>query len=119
MIKSPSEANDAIVPPVVGFVKTVMNGMRALPSRAAAALVLAICISERMPSCMRAPPPQAMTITGFFSASPRSMARVTFSPTTEPMLPPAKVMSITAALTLKPWISPTPVTHASFRPELA
>ena len=53
---SPSMAKLAVTPPVVGSVRTEMYGSRASPSRASAAEVLAICISERMPSCMRAPP---------------------------------------------------------------
>ena len=52
-----------------------------------------------MPSCMRAPP-EAETIrrgTRFCSAS--SMVRVSFSPTTEAMLPPRNANSNTASAT--------------------
>ncbi|MNO02006.1 hypothetical protein D3C81_2222910 [compost metagenome] len=53
---SPSIANDADTPPVVGWVSTEMYGCPASRSLPSAAEVLAICISENRPSCMRAPP---------------------------------------------------------------
>ena len=56
MMTSPSIANDAVTPPVVGSVSIEMYGSRASASRASAAEIFAICISERIPSCMRAPP---------------------------------------------------------------
>ena len=56
MLMSPSVAKLAVTPPVVGLVSTEMNGMPASRSRASAAAVLAICISESSDSCMRAPP---------------------------------------------------------------
>ena len=40
------------------------------------------------PSIMRAPPEQETMTSGSFFSMQRSMARVTFSPTTAPMLPP-------------------------------
>ena len=53
-----------------------------------AALVLAICMSESMPSCMRMPPEQETMMTGRLSSRARSQARAIFSPTTEATLPP-------------------------------
>ena len=71
MFRSPSIAKLAVTPPVVGSVSTEMYGSRARSSRASAALILAICISESAPSIMRAPPEQDTITTG----SRRSMAR--------------------------------------------
>ena len=71
MFRSPSIAKLAVTPPVVGSVSTEMYGSRARSSRASAALIFAICISESAPSIMRAPPEQDTMITG----SRRSIAR--------------------------------------------
>ncbi len=90
MMMSPSMANDAATPPVVGWSSTEMYGTRASRSRERAAEVLAICISESTPSCMRAPPEAQNTIAGRRRSSARSNWRVIFSPTTEPMEPPMK-----------------------------
>ena len=46
----------ASTPPVVGFVSMEMNGKEWSASMSSATTVLAICIKERIPSCMRAPP---------------------------------------------------------------
>ena len=43
---SPSIEWDAVVPPVVGFVRTEINGIEASWSLASAVEVLAICINE-------------------------------------------------------------------------
>ena len=59
---SPSEAKLAATPPIVGLVSTEMNSPPAVSKRARAAETLAICISESMPSCMRAPPPEPETM---------------------------------------------------------
>ena len=53
---SPSIAKLAETPPVVGSVKKVMYRLPASLWRLTAPLVFAICISERMPSCILAPP---------------------------------------------------------------
>src|SRR5947207_1858572 len=55
-----------------------------------------------MPSCMRAPPEAQTTTSGMRSASARSARRVSFSPTTEPMLPPRKAKSKTPSATRAP-----------------
>ena len=47
------------------------------------------------------------------------MARVTFSPTTTPMLPPMKVYSIAAMTVSMPSRRPVAVTTASFMPVAA
>ena len=57
-VQSPSIAKLAVTPPVVGSVSTEMYGSRARSSRASAALILAICISDSAPSIIRAPPEQ-------------------------------------------------------------
>ena len=46
----------AVTPPVVGSVRSEMKGSRSSARRLSAAEVLAICMSERIPSCIRAPP---------------------------------------------------------------
>ena len=93
-----------------------MNGSRAAASRPRAALVFAICIREKMPSCMRAPPDALKMMQGIFSRSAVSMARVIFSPVAPPIAPPQKRKSITASATGMPCIRPVPHTTASFRP---
>lgn len=60
---SPCMANDAVTPPVVGSVSTVMKGRRAAPKRSTAQDTFAICMSEMRPSCMRAPPEAQNTTT--------------------------------------------------------
>lgn len=49
----------------------------------------AICISDIVPSCIRAPPDRHCTTTGSLCSSPYSKARVTFSPSAQPSDPPA------------------------------
>ena len=70
-----------------------------------------------MPSCIRAPPPEPETITsGSFCRVASSMARVSFSPTTEPMLPMMKPLSVRPKTMRMPLMNPWPTTAASFRP---
>ena len=116
MITSPKVAKLAVTPPMVGSVRMEIKGRPAAASRPKAALVFAICISEKMPSCMRAPPEALTTTHGIFSRRAASMARVIFSPTALPMAPPQKRKSITATATGMPWIRPAPQTTASARP---
>ncbi len=113
IFRSPSIAKLAVTPPVVGSVSTERNGSRPRSSRASAALILAICISESAPSIIRAPPEQDTTITGRRASSARSMARVIFSPTTTPMLPPMKPYSIAATSASMPSMRPVAHTTAS------
>ena len=58
-------------------------------------------------------------MTGMEFSSPRSIALVIFSPTTEPMLPPRNRKSITARLTHLPPILATPETTASVSPHFS
>jgi anaerobic selenocysteine-containing dehydrogenase len=82
-----------------------------------AAETFAICMSERMPSCMRAPPPEAlMMISGSFSTVARSVSRARRSPTTLPMLPMMNDESVTPTATRRARIMPVPVRAASERP---
>ena len=85
---SPSIAKLAATPPVVGCSSTEAYGMPASRSRASAAEVFAICMSDSTPSCMRAPPDAEKMMAGTRRSSARSNTRVTFSPTTEPIEPP-------------------------------
>jgi hypothetical protein len=74
---------------------TEMNGTRAALTRSTTPIVLTSCISEYVPSCMRAPPEEETMISGMRSAMAASPARATFSPTTEPIEPPMKPKSMT------------------------
>ena len=69
-----------------------------------------------MPSCMRAPPVAETTTSARRSAIATSIERATFSPTTEPMLPPMKKKSMTVRLAGLPSIVATPAIAASFCP---
>ena len=62
--------------------------------RASAAEILAICIRESVPSCMRAPPDAEKITRAPCSCIARSISRVTFSPTADPIEPPMNDMSI-------------------------
>ena len=113
MFTSPSMAKLAVTPPVVGSVRTEMYGSRVRSRRASAALIFAICMSDSAPSIMRAPPEQDTTTSGSCCWSARSIARVTFSPTTTPIEPPMKPYSIAAITVRRPPIVPTADTTAS------
>src|SRR5713226_1833194 len=108
-----SLAKRAVTPPVVGSVRIEMYGSPLAPSRSSAAEVLAICIRERMPSCIRAPPDAETMTTGRCLSIASSIARVSFSPTTEPMLPPRKPNSKTARTAGNPPIEAMPQITAS------
>src|SRR5439155_1734254 len=85
---SPWKAKEAATPPVVGSSSTLMYGCRTCRNRARAALLFAICISEKIASCIRAPPEAEKMMAGMRRSVARSKMRVTFSPTTEPIDPP-------------------------------
>src|SRR5439155_1504831 len=103
----------AVTPPVVGSVRTEMYGSRCVARRSSADEVLAICIRDRMPSCMRAPPDAETITTGRCLSMASSIARVSFSPTTEPMLPPRKPNSKAARTAGCPPMRAMPQTTAS------
>ena len=65
---------------------------------------------------MRAPPLEQMAMNGSLRRAASSRARVTFSPTTEPILPPMKAKSETAITACQPAMRPTPVITASCSP---
>ncbi len=75
-------------------------------------------MSDRIPSCIRAPPEADTISRGTRLAMASSIARVSFSPTTEPMLPPMNPNSNTATDTGCPPMLPRPVMTASSRPVL-
>ncbi len=116
MFRSPSIAKLAVTPPVVGSVSSDTYGNPARSSRPSAAQILAICISDSAPSIIRAPPEHETTISAAFDASARSAARVIFSPTTTPMLPPMKPYSMDAITTGIASSVPLPTTIASLSP---
>ncbi len=93
-----------------------MYGSLALSSRARAPEIFAICISDSAPSIMRAPPEQHTMTTGHRRSIARSMARVIFSPTTTPMLPPMKPYSIAPTIVSMPSIRPDAAMIASLSP---
>ena len=94
-----------------------MNGMPDSRRSPSAATVLAICMSESAPSCMRAPPEALSRMTGCFFSAPRSIMRVIFSPTTEPMEPPMKRNTKQPSCTGRPPMLPEPAMKASFTPD--
>ena len=79
-------------------------------------MVRGICMSEKMPSCMRAPPEAEKTSAGHLSSWARSKTRVHFSPTTEPMEPPMNSKTKQPSDTCLPLMRPTPEMKASFSP---
>src|SRR5437667_384116 len=68
--------------------------------------VLAICIREKIPSCIRAPPEELKTMAGMRRSYARSKRRATFSPTTEPIEPPMKSKANEPTEPVLPAISP-------------
>ena len=74
------------------------------------------CISERMPSCMRAPPEAEKTISGALRATARSAAITSPSPTAVPIEPPMKPKSSSATTATRPPIGPLATTSASVVP---
>ncbi len=119
MQMSASVAKLASTPPVQGSASTATNGTPASFRRSTAQVVLAICMSERMPSCMRAPPEAQTDTRGRPMVAAASAARHSFSPTTLPMLPPMKLKSSTVSTVGTPSIVAVPATIASARPLLA
>ncbi len=116
MMMSHRVAKDAATPPKVGSVIRDRVRMPASSSSPSMLLVLAICMSEMTPSCMRAPP-EAVTIrSGTRSRNASSPARVMASPTTEPRLPPMKRKSMAATITGCPSIRPRAHRTASSSP---
>ena len=115
---SPRLAKLAVTPPVVGWVSTLMYSPPLRLNRSSAALVLAICIRLKMPSCIRAPPLAEKMISGRRLSAAYSIAQVIFSPTAVLMLPIKKRLSSTATTACTPPILPVAVTAASFRPVL-
>ena len=114
---SPSMAKLAVTPPVVGSVSTVRYKFPAWLWRKSAALTLAICINERMPSCILAPPETVYPTTGRLCWAAYSNRRAIFSPTTVPMLPIMKLGSITNRAQGSPPILAAPHTTPSFSRE--
>ena len=81
-----------------------------------AAAVLAICIREKIPSCIRAPPLAENITSGSFFRAAYSAAWVIRSPTAVPILPMRNRLSITPKTALRPSILPSAVTAPSRRP---
>ena len=116
IVTSPSDANDASTPAVVGCAITVSIGRRASCSSSTAQTVFGSCISERIPSCMRAPPELVTETSGTPRSIAESHARENFSPTALPIEPPMNEKSITASSTGWPSIAAWPTTIASPSP---
>ena len=101
----------------MGSVSTVIYRPPASLWHLTAAEILAICISDVTPSCMRAPPETVKPTTGNPSSVARSNVRQIFSPTTEPIEPIIKLASIKKSAVSQPQILPLPHTTASRSPE--
>ena len=117
-VRAAALAKLAVTPPVVGWVSTLMYNPPFAEKRWMAALVFAICIRLKMPSCIRAPPLAEKITSGRCFAAAYSMARVILSPTAVLMLPMKKRLSSTAATQATPPMRPVAVTAASRRPVL-
>ncbi len=115
-IISPSMAKLAVTPPVVGSVSTDTYKSPASECFLRAAAVLAICIREMIPSCIRAPPEQVKSTTGSRSLVARSTASAIFSPTTWPMLPIRNLASQMPRQTFSPSIRASPTVTPSWSP---
>ena len=74
-----------------------------------AAEVLAICMRESTPSCIRAPPEVETRTSGIFFSWDRRASRAIFSPTTEPIEPPMKAKFMTPRLKGSPSSRALPV----------
>ncbi len=118
MLMSPSMAKLAETPPVVGWVSTDTYGRPASRRRPSAAEVLAICISDNRPSCMRAPPLAEKHTNGAPICSAVSAASAKRSPTTEPIEPPMKAKSNEAATSGCALSRPCIAISASYSPVL-
>jgi hypothetical protein len=101
---------------MVGSVRTVMKGSWRSASRVTAAVVLAICISENRPSCMRAPPLAVMHTKDDCSSMAVRTPRTNFSPTTEPIEPPMNSNSKQATTTGTVLMAPCMTISASVSP---
>jgi len=103
----------ADTPPMVGSVSTEMKGSRLCDSCVSAAEVLAICISENRPSCMRAPPLAEKQTKAEFDSIAASTPCTKRSPTTDPIEPPMNLNSNAAATTGSALTLPPMTTSAS------
>ena len=116
---SASAAKLAVTPPMVGSVSSEKYGSRLAFSWASAAAVFAICIKEKIPSCIRAPP-EAVTIkSGTRRLVAASIAFVIISPVAVPMLPPMKAKSRQANTSGSPPMAASPQMTASLLPQRA
>jgi hypothetical protein len=77
-----------------------------------------ICINDRMPSYMRAPPEDAKRMNGRRSSTAACIASTRPSPTPMPSEPPRKSKGCTAIITGRPSIVPRAAVSASWRPVL-
>ena len=93
-----------------------MKGIPTAANSARTTEVLAICIRDRTPSCMRAPPEAEMMINGMRLSIERRASRAIFSPTTDPIEPPMNPKSITPRSMGMPCNRPNPVRIASSGP---
>ena len=64
IIISPNIAKEADTPPVVGSVKTEIKGRLVFEREFTAMTVLGICMSDKIPSCILAPPDELKIISG-------------------------------------------------------
>ena len=113
IIISPSIAKLALTPPVVGLVSRVIYNSPKSLCLLIAALVFAICIRDNIPSCILAPPLVVAISKGSLLSVANSTSLVILSPTTVPIEPIKKWLSIIAAAIFISSINPVPHTTAS------
>ena len=112
-ITSPSEAKLARTPAVVGCAITLIMAPPESFRSSTAQTVFGSCMSDRIPSCIRAPPDE-VTLTSVTPCSAAlSHARANFSPTTLPIEPPMNAKSMTASSQRTRSIAAEPITMAS------
>ena len=108
-VTSPNMAKEAVTPPVVGSVSRTTYGRPPSLTICTAITVRGICISERIPSCMRAPPEAGMAMKAACRSTAARAAMTKPSPTATPMEPPMKRKSKAAITADWPPISPTAI----------
>ena len=116
IIRSPSHANDALTPPIVGSVRIEIYGSLASSRSFRAAEVFDICIKENVLSCILAPPDALTMIKAWRFSIARFIALTIFSPSTEASEPPMKPKSKTTSWISCPLHLPSPHITELVRP---
>ena len=112
IIISPKNAKLALTPPKVGLQSNEIKGSFASLSLLSAQEVFAICKSEKVDSCILAPPLVEQMISAWRFLIARFIARTIFSPSTDPSEPPINSKSNTTSCTFIPCMLALPAITA-------